>query len=118
MLTSLDTGLLERLLAATELRAKVIASNIANQNTPGYVRQEVHFEDRLREAVHGPAADLGRVEPEVVEDRLSPASPDGNNVSLETEMTSMRENQLLFETYAAMLEARFELMRLAITESR
>ncbi len=118
MLTHLDTGLLERLLAATELRAKVIASNIANQNTPGYVRQEVHFEDRLRAALEEGAQDLQGVEPEIVDDRQSPASPDGNNVSLEDEMNSMRENQLLFETYAAMLESRFELLRLAITESR
>lgn len=112
-----DTGLLERLMAATELRAKVIASNVANQNTPGYVRQEVRFEDALRAALER-GDDPRAVAAKIVPDRVTPAGPNGNNVELEAEMNAMRENQLLFETYATMLESRFELLRLAITEGR
>ena len=36
--------LLGRLLEAAELRARVISTNIANQNTPGYTRRVVDFD--------------------------------------------------------------------------
>jgi len=112
---NVDTGLISRLMAATELRAKVIASNIANQNTPGYTRQEVRFEDVLRRALAAGRRDLDGITPRIVADRSNPAGPDGNNVSLEQEMSSLRENQLRYETYATMLQSQFDLMRLAIT---
>ena len=112
------TDLLARLLAASELRAKVISSNIANANTPGYKRQIVEFEDLLREALLDGSDRADRVEPEVLFDELTPGRPDGNNVSLELELNSMRENQLLYETYAAILQGRFQMLRTAITEGR
>lgn len=117
-LTGPQTDLLGRMLAASELRAKVIAANVANQNTPGYVRQVVRFEDLLREALDAPGVDVAAVKPSIELDRESPARPDGNNVSLELELNAMRENRLLYETYAAMLAGHFELLRTAVTEGR
>ena len=35
--------LLARLMNASTLRGRIIAGNIANQNTPGYKRREVAF---------------------------------------------------------------------------
>jgi flagellar basal-body rod protein FlgB len=107
--------LLLRLLDASELRAKVLSANIANQNTPGYTRSDVKFEDLLRDAARkGPSAEQS-VEPEVIPDTNSPARPDGNNVTLELELNAMRENRLMYETYATILEGHFNLMRAAIT---
>ena len=51
MITSGDNGLLLRLMSAATLRARVLASNLANQNTPGFKRQEVRFEDVRLSAV-------------------------------------------------------------------
>ncbi len=48
-------------------------------------------------------------------DNGSPAGPDGNNVSLESEMVAMRENRILYETYASMLQNHFMLIETAIT---
>ena len=112
-----DKDLLLRLIGATELRAKVLSANLANQNTPGYTRQEVKFEELIRgELRHGEAAP--DVEPEVVPDIATPARPDGNNVTLELELNALRENRLMYETYVSMLEGRFGLMRAALTEGR
>jgi len=107
--------LLMRLLGASELRAKVLSANVANQNTPGYTRSDVKFEELLQDAARrGPAA-LRSVEPEVAPDMVSLARPDGNNVTLELEMNAMRENRLLYETYASILQGHFNMMRSAIT---
>jgi flagellar basal-body rod protein FlgB len=110
-----QTELLFQLMNATTLRAQVIAGNVANQNTPGYTRQTVDFEDRLRAAlVAGDRVDA--IAPELREDRATPARPDGNNVTLEIELNAMRENRLLYETYATILGGHFELMRTSIKD--
>ena len=109
--------LLLRLLAATELRARVVSGNLANLDTPGYKRRDVRFEDLLRDAMTR-GTDPGRVEARVETDVASPARPDGNNVSLELELNALRENRLLYETYAAILEGRMALQRIAVTEGR
>ena len=114
----IQDDLLTRLLSATTQRSKVIANNIANQNTPGYRRQVLRFEELLGSAIAGGARDLSRVEPSLEEDQLTPARPDGNNVNLELEMNAMRQNRLLYESYAAMLQGRFEMLRTSIESGR
>ncbi len=109
--------LLLRLLSAAELRSRVISANIANQNTPGYTRREVSFEESLRAAIQT-GSDVGGLQPVVFKDTVTEARPDGNNVNLELELNAMRENRLLFETYAAVLEGRSALRRIAVTEGR
>ncbi len=111
-----ESDLLLRLLSATELRSRVIASNIANQNTPGYTREEVRFEELLRDAMRrGATADrVAEVDPRVVKDLTTPARQDGNNVSLELELNALRENRMLFETYTSLLDARGTLKKIAL----
>lgn len=109
--------LLLRLLAASNQRARVLANNVANQNTPGYSRQVLRFEDLLREAVQA-GSDPREVRPSLTSDTLTPARADGNNVNIELEMNSMRQNRLLYEAYASILDTRFELLRASIEESR
>jgi flagellar basal-body rod protein FlgB len=111
------TDLLVRLLGACELRAKVVSANLANSNTPGYVRQVVRFEELLSEELQR-GGDGARVRPALLADRETPARPDGNNVSLELELNSLRENRLLYETYSSILRSHFGLLESAITGSR
>jgi flagellar basal-body rod protein FlgB len=110
--------LLVRLLGACELRARVVSANIANSNTPGYIRQRVRFEELLRSELARGRRDLEAVQPEVAPDLLSPARPDGNNVNLELELNQMRENRLLYETYAAILRSHFNLLDVAVNSGR
>lgn len=111
------TDLMVRLLGACELRARVVSANIANSNTPGYVRNVVRFEDLLAAQLQK-GGDLARVAPELVADLETPSRPDGNNVSLELELNSMRENRLLYEAYSSILRSHFALLESAITDSR
>ena len=99
--------LLARLMSAASLRSRVISGNLANQNTPGYQRKLVRFEELLSaELLEGASPErLARIEPEVVVDPAAEASPDGNSVDLEQEMNAMRENRLLYELYATLLTA-------------
>lgn len=109
------TNLLVKLLGACELRARVVSANIANSNTPGYTRQVVHFEELLGQEL-AKGGDPAQIEPELANDEETPARPDGNNVSLELELNSMRENRLLYESYSAILRSHFSLLESAINE--
>ena len=109
------TDLMVRLLGACETRARVVSANIANSNTPGYVRQVVRFEELLSRQLQN-GRDLADVRPELQPDLETPARPDGNNVSLELELNSMRENRLLYEAYSSILRSHFSLLESAITE--
>ena len=111
-----NVDLLMRLMSASTDRARVIASNIANESTPGYRRQTLQFETLLRDEIESGRTELARVEPRVEEDHLTPTRADGNNVTLELELNALRENRILYETYASMLQGRFRLLEAALTE--
>jgi flagellar basal-body rod protein FlgB len=96
---------LARLLDTCALRHRVIAQNVANVDTPGYHRLEVAFEDEL-------SAATGR--PEVVASQTAPTRPDGNNVSIEQEMSDLNKNALLYQTAAQLLASRVATWRAAV----
>jgi len=111
-------SLLLDLMSAATLRARVLAGNIANQNTPGYKRQELVFEDLLKTELSGLAPQLERVEPKVVTDTTSTSRADGNNVQMEIEMSSLKENQILYDLYAVMLTGQNRMLQSAIHGDR
>jgi flagellar basal-body rod protein FlgB len=112
--------LLLRLMSAASLRGRVIANNIANQNVPGFQARVVRFEELLAPQLrNGASAEaLERIEPRVETARATATSPDGNSVDLEGEMAAMRENRLLYELYATILQGRMDMIRSSIVESR
>jgi flagellar basal-body rod protein FlgB len=110
-------------MSASTLRAKVLSENIANQNVPGYKRRVVRFEELLadelaRAKATGQTGSLAGITPRIDTDKATPSSPDGNNVSLELENNAMRENWLLYETYATIMQSRNEMVRASISEGR
>lgn len=113
-----DSELLSRLMTAASLRSEVISGNISNQNTPGYTRQVVRFEELLREGLLKDPSSAPDLRPTIGLDSGTPAGPDGNNVSLELEINSARENRLLYETYATILEGHFRTIEAAIMGGR
>lgn len=110
--------LLMKLLSTSSLRARVIANNISNQNVPGFKRQVVRFEELLGAELASGAESLAQVEPRIDTDKLTPAGPDGNNVSMELERNAMVENRLLYDAYAQILQTRMDMLRLSIQEGR
>ena len=109
-LISRDDVTVERTLDALALRMQVIANNVANAQTPGYVRHDVAFEDVLREAYEATPryAPLGPDRAPTALEALQPrveATPlpqrlDGNTSSVEVEMSRLVETAI---TYNAML---------------
>ena len=106
--------LLTKLMGASALRNEVLMHNLANSNTPGYRRRFVEFEQHLQTAMAESPTAAAKVEPRVVEDEITPTGPNGNNVTQELEMNAMRENQLLYETYASILQHHFDLLQSSI----
>ena len=112
-----NQALLMRLLDASAKRRDVLLANLANTETPGFQRKTVRFEELLQHAL-ARGEDPARVEPRVEVDALSPAGDDGNTVNMELELSGLRENRLMYETYTAILGTHFELMRSAIESGR
>jgi flagellar basal-body rod protein FlgB len=121
--------LLTKSLDASMLRAKAIANNIANVNTPGYHRVEVTFENELRKALdkgqlRGTRTDekhleMGKLDiaslnPKVKKP-VDPTLPSGvNNVDIDAEMAKLAENQLLYNFSAKFLHGKFSKLNAAI----
>jgi flagellar basal-body rod protein FlgB len=112
---------------------RVISSNIANIDTPGYRPKQLKFDEELRRAVDGEELRLRKTDrkhlpgpqefasggqPSCVEE--NPAESIAGDVSLDIdrEMTKMAKNNLLYEATVKMLSRKFDLLRTAIEEKR
>jgi flagellar basal-body rod protein FlgB len=96
---------------ASALRARVVAQNLANVDTPGYKRKEVSFEDQLQDLIKkkvqgaatqedhmpfGKGVDISSVAPKVFEAPDLTLPGEINNVDVDMEAAKMAENQILY----------------------
>jgi flagellar basal-body rod protein FlgB len=119
------TNLLQTFLDVQSRRSEVIAGNIANADTPGYVAKELDFNQYLREAAQQSAMPAGRQnergfssEPSVVDRVSSVIGLDGNTVDAGREMADLASAGGSFNFGAKMLQSRFRLLRAAIREGK
>ncbi len=118
--------------AALKLRSykqELIASNIANVDTPGYRRKDIPFQ-KVMQAYLGESGDipLKTTSPKHIKDpdtknimSLAKVYKDKtlgtpNNVSLEQEITEMTQNQVLYEATLQALAKEIQRLKEAITE--
>jgi flagellar basal-body rod protein FlgB len=125
-MSMIDTPLmrgLERVLDVSAYRHQVIASNLANVDTPGYRTRDVsEFAGEIEQAMAGeddasaglPLARAGFT-PVAHEIRGLLERPDGNNVSVERESLLLAQNQLRFTVAVAFLKAEFHRLSSAIS---
>lgn len=112
--------LLNKLLDATSVRHQVLANNLANVNTVGYKRHDVHFKDALVSALKSEsrpserAMEIASVEPEFFEDEVTPARADGNNVSTQVELGEISQNELLYRVSTKALSMKYERLKKAM----
>jgi len=112
------TDYVEAGLRAAHLRQSVIANNIANLATPGYRRHAVAFEDVFAEALaKGRPITLDRLRDTVNQPRTDPVNDVGNDVQLDTEISGLVKNSLLYKTYARVLGRMYQQMEMAISTS-
>lgn len=99
-------GLLKKSMNVTIEANKVIANNIANVNMKDYKRYYVPFEQVMEEST---ASDKLKITNEkhigmrskdvqVKRDDSTSMREDGNNVDIETEMTSQASNTMMYES--------------------
>lgn len=105
---------LAKLMDVSQLRARVHAANIANQNTPGYKAKAVAFEEAFREALAG-GRSVDDLEPEIFEPRTTAEQPDGNNVSVDREVLAQAQNNTLYNTYIALATGKKKLLTIAMS---
>jgi flagellar basal body rod protein FlgB len=105
-------GVTHRVLDAAAVRTKVILHNIANQDTPGFKRYTVSFEDRLREA-HADGSDQAAVHPLVQRD--TSGVPGENNVSLVEELALLEKVKMVHDIFSRRAGSLFARLNRAIS---
>jgi flagellar basal-body rod protein FlgB len=100
---------LERYMDLVSARQKVVASNIANADTPGYKTRDVDFQREFQSALAGAS-------PAAVEVPGLKVKNDGNNVSLDREARLLAENALRFNMASELARSEIRTLRAAIQE--
>lgn len=92
-------------------RQKLVASNIANVDTPGYTTKDIDFQFEFMSLVQGGT-------PNVVEPAGLVVNNDGNNVSLDRESRLLAENALRFNVASNLMKTQMKLIESAIKEGQ
>ena len=118
-------GFLEKIMRFTGIRHRVISSNIANSDTPGYKGKDVSFQGLLRdEGLRLMRSNSRHLTVTEIEAGLNANSTeqaswkDGNNVELDMEVAKMTENSLLHQASIRILNTRLRMYRNAIRGTR
>jgi flagellar basal-body rod protein FlgB len=100
-------GSLEHYMDLLSARQKLVASNIANADTPGYQTKDLDFQAEFRNQLAGGS-------PGVTEVTGLETKHDGNNVSLDREARLLAENAIRFSVASNLLRAEIRQVRSAI----
>ncbi|MCB1725318.1 MAG: flagellar basal body rod protein FlgB [Chromatiaceae bacterium] len=119
-------GIHEEALRLRARRSEVLASNLANADTPGYKARDFDFKAMLRGAVQQPVrmaathaahmrSDAGVVAPSQMAYRV-PQQPslDGNTVEPEREQVEFSANAMRYQVSLQFLDSRIKGLKLAI----
>jgi flagellar basal-body rod protein FlgB len=106
--------LLQGYLRVTSDRQQMIASNVANVDTPGYHTKDINFQSALQQ-VTDEGGDVQFV-PASSEVEGLPERPDGNNVNIDRESLLMGETQLQYQMGVQLIKAEFHRLLIAIKE--
>jgi flagellar basal-body rod protein FlgB len=100
---------LERIMDIASFRQKLLASNVANADTPGYRARDISFQNELGRAMSGSKGGYN-----VYEVMPTMLSRDGNSVNLDIEMTKMAETHLIYNSAAQIMSMKVRMMKDAI----
>ena len=105
------TSNLQRYMDLLTTRQNLVASNIANADTPGYKTQDIDFQFEFMSLVNGQ-------QPQTVRPDGLDSKPDGNNVSMDREARMLAENAMRFNMASTLVKSQFKQIREAIEEGR
>ena len=108
----------KKVLDALAVRQEAIASNIANLETPGYVRVDLapSFQSELERACNsGSPGQIASLKPTLAPDpNAVPNGRDGNTVNLEQEMMNLNQNTLAHAVETQLLSYSLMKLKMAI----
>lgn len=115
-------NIIERSLQITKLRHGLIASNIANLDTPDYKAKEIDFDKALEDALEKRSVHMTRTHPlhfgitrsEALDCEISHAEQ--SSVNIDKEMSNLAENNLRYQTSIEALLRKFSGLKHAIRE--
>jgi len=125
-----SVDLLEKVMDLRQMRHELIASNIANANTPGYRSKDISFEKQLMSAVstgdaglmrthknHLPqSAEFSSIRPEMITPAYKNINNDLNSVDMDAELMKLSRNNVLYDAMVRILRKKMEGIEYAIRE--
>ena len=113
--------MIEDRLSLSSTNQKLISSNLANIDTPGYKTKSLSFEDTLRQSLENHVLQMVRtnsrdLDPDdPVEAMQNATGVEGGPVDLDTQMVNLAKNSIEFQYMIALLDKKFGLLKTAIT---
>lgn len=104
------SGDIERYMDLLSSRQKLVASNIANADTPGYKTQDIDFQGEFANAMGGA--------PNAIPVSGLAAKNDGNNVNMDREARLLSENALRFSVASSLIRGQISAVKAAIKEGQ
>ena len=105
------TSRMEQYLDLLSTRQKLVASNIANLDTPGYRSRDIDFQFEFE-------SQLAAGTPSVYEPTGLIVKNDGNNVDLDREARLLAENAMRFNLVSNLMKNEIHMVKTAIEESK
>jgi flagellar basal-body rod protein FlgB len=102
---------IEHYMDLLSTRQKLVASNIANIDTPGFRTKDIDFQAEFSSHVDG-------IQPVVSEVPGLKVNNDGNDVSLDRETRLLAENAMRFNLASTMMKGQIKMIRDAIQEGK
>lgn len=120
-------GIHQHTLKVRTERAEVIASNIANANTPGYKARGLNFDQALAQAQYKQSQSMARTHEKHIDAKMElnnavdfrvpnqPDTGDGNTVDVQVERNKYMENTLEYQASFQFLNGKVKGLRKALT---
>jgi flagellar basal-body rod protein FlgB len=102
---------LEKYMDVLAARQKVVSSNIANADTPGYRTKDLDFQHEFQDLMSGGSAP--GAPSEVTGLRIN---NDGNNVNLDRESRLLAENSIRFSIASNLAKGQLRMLKSAIQD--
>jgi flagellar basal-body rod protein FlgB len=100
-------------LQGAHARQSALADNLANVDTPGYVRKDVDFHATLAAAMEGDG-DMQAMDFTPQADASAPVRVDGNSVDVDSESSALAQNALEYDALTRVATARIDILKSAM----
>ena len=110
----------EKAMQGSLLQQQVLASNIANANTPGFTPSNVDFHSALAQAFAQGSPSTSQIQSISFQPQSDPTGTeqvDGNGVDINQQMANLSENTLDYQALESVMGTRMSILKTAIGSS-